>query len=276
MFRRFKPKIGLIVCIIAAAALAAGGAYSLGKLFLVIINQGNVPGGKRVTTDNSKSVVAREEQKLFLLNPVPVYFLQAGVYSTPESAAEAAKQLEKAGYMPYITQSQPHKIWLGIYEQRFGTEVIKQQLRDRGIGSFTASVVVNGANLRYGQGSEGFIKEIAPLLEVYTTWLKDNLPLFHAADAGQLNWNAVEKQESVIEKVYGEIIRLDEGFSTNNEEVNSKFKVLRTTVEEYHRLLDGFLDQRDRAGYFRLQNKLLSFIDSYQEIWKEIDNVSKT
>ncbi len=276
MYRNLKIRLGLWLCILSISALAVGGALYLGKLYLGIIREGGVPKSTKVDANTSKSVVARDEQKTLLLNPIPVYYLQVGVYSDLQGAQEAAVPFQEMGYMPYITQSAPYKIWIGIYQRRGDTEFVKQQLRDKGFGSFTAATVINGSNLRYNKGMEAFMMEIAPVLEVYTVWLKENLALFQADHVDRLNWDIVEKQYPVIEKVYSDIRGLNNEASSNNDAINEKFRSLNDTVGGYQTGLEVLKKQRNQESYSALQYRLLEFIDNYLLLWQRIDNISKT
>ena len=276
MYRNIKLRLGLWLCVIAVSALGIVGAIYLGNIYLEIIKQGGVPKSTKVNNSNSKSVVALEEQKTLLLNPIPVYYLQAGVYSDVPGAQEAAKPLADLGYMPYITQSTPYRIWLGVYQKRGDTEFIKQQLKDKGFGSFTASCVINGSNVRYSKGSELFIKEITPILETYTRWLKESLTLFHADNVARLNWDLIDGQRTVIDKVYKDVSNQNREIKTNNDAINQRFAVLYDTTAGYQNQLDLFCKQRDQKAFQTLQNELLRFVDNYLLLWQEIDNISKT
>ncbi len=276
MYRNIKPGFGLVFFVLLGCAAAVGGAVYLGKLYLGIIKEANVPRSTRVNTENSRPVTAQDNQKLLLLNPIPVYYLQAGVYSDLKGAREAVRPIEELGYIPYITRSAPYRIWIGVYQKRNDADTIKGYLRDKGIGSFTGSVVINGSNLKYGKGSEVFIKEISPLLETYTTWLKENLELFNADSVDRLNWSVIEKQSPVIAKVYKDIQGFENETKTNRAELNEKLRNISETVERYNIQLNIFKKQRNQQNYMVLQSKLLEFIDSYLHLWQEIDHISKT
>lgn len=276
IIRRFRLHIVNVLFILFIGFVAVFGAIGLGRFYLRIVKEGSVPKYTKVTTDISKSVAAEGKYKYFQLNPIPVYFLQVGVYSDTAGAQEAAEPLMEAGYAPYITQMAPYKIWIGIYQNRSDLEIIKQQLKDKGFGGFTGSIVVNGADLKYAAGREIFIKEITPLLEAYSSWLKENLQLFHVDQLERINWQDFEKQVTVAAKVYEEAGRLDGEFSSNNVDINRGFEELRNMMEEYHRQLAVFMKEKDQTNYQKLQCRLLQFIDKYQQVWQQIDNVSKT
>lgn len=275
MRRAIKYKVGFGFLVLSVTVLALSGAFYLGKLYISIVQEGNVPKSTKVTSDGSKSVVARDDSKLLLLNPVPVYFLQAGVYSDLEGAQQGAAPFAKMGYNPYITETAPYKVWIGVYKNRIDTETVKSVLRDKGFGSFTGSLVVNGENLRYGQGNEEFVHAITPLLENYTNWLKENLELFHADRAEKLNWDIVKRQSAVVETVYGQI-RSETKIKSNNESVNTRIKSLEDTMGGYKEQLEVLQAEKSPESYFSLQVQMLHFIDNYCILLQEIENISKT
>lgn len=276
MNRFLKTNFLAVLGVLLAAIVALGGAVLLGKFYLALVREGSVPKSTRVLSDPSKSVVAQREQEMVFLTPIPVYFLQAGVYTDLEGAQDAAKPFVDLGYSPYITQASPYKIWIGVYQKRGDTEFTKQQLKDKGYGSFTGSLVVNGSNLRYSKGSEPFIKEITPVLDTYTKWLKECLPLFAADHIDRLNCPLLEQDVPVFEQVYQEIVNPKDDLSTNNQKINEGFENLRLSVEEFHVQLSNLKKNRQQSNYAAIQRQLLEFIDKYQLLWQEIDNISKT
>jgi len=276
LIRRFRLHIVYVLFILFIGVVAVIGAIGLGRFYLRIVKEGTVPKYTKVTTDISKSVAAEGKYKYLQLYPIPVYFLQVGVYSDTAGAQEAAEPLTEAGYAPYITQMAPYKIWIGIFQNRSDSEIIKQHLKDKGFGGFTGSIVVNGANLKYEAGRETFIKGITPLLEANSSWLKVNLQLFHVDQSESINWQDFEEQVSVAAEVYKEVGRLNGEFSSNNVDINRGFEELRKTMEEYHRQLAVLLKEKDQTNYQILQCRLLQFIDKYQQVWQQIDNISKT
>ncbi len=275
MRRGMTMRFGILLFILLVSCLAVGISFCLGQLYLSIIKEGTVPRSTKVNTDNSKSVAASDNRRVLFLDPIPVYYLQAGVYSDLQGAQQAAQFLKEMGYHPYVTQSAPYKIWIGVYQKRERTETIKQQLKDKGIGSFSGSAVINGSNLWYGEGNETFINQIAPVLRAYTAWLKENLKIFHADRVEDLQWSVVSSQITVIGKVYEEI----QSFAvvrTNSDTINKRFENLMDTVEGYHAQLDNFQQLRNQENFRLLQYRLLNFVDNYLLLWQEIDNIDKT
>lgn len=276
MRRRIGLNFGAALAVLLVIAAAVGSSYFLGKLYLGIIKEGVVPKSTKVGSGEAKSVVAQDEQKRLFLNPIPVYYLQAGVYSDMEGAKQALTPFEELGYIPYITQQSPHKIWIGVYQKREDTESIKLQLREKEYSSFTGSTVINGGSLLYGKGSEAFINQVSPVLELYTAWLAENLPLFQGSDTERLNWTEIEKQISVAERVYLKLKDIVPHVNSNSESINHGFGELWDTVERYNEKLNVLRKQRNSEAYYALQYELLSFVDKYHFLWKEISNVSKT
>lgn len=275
MSRNLKFRLGVALIALSLTAFAASGAFYLGKLYLDIVREGSMANSKKVFSRNTTSVTARDKSKILLLNPVPVYFLQVGVFSDLQGAQAAAEPLIKLGYSPYITQSAPYKLWLGVYKNREDTETDKGLLNDKGFGSFTGALVVNGSNLRYGKGSEAFIKEISPVLDTYTLWLKENLEIFHADTVEKLNWNQIQKQATVIDKVYNKV-NANRNIRTNSETVNLRLGSIEDNIGGYKQQLEAFNNDKSRETYSLLQSKLLRVIDNYQLLLLEIDNISKT
>lgn len=275
MARNLKFRLGVAMIALSLTAFAVSGAFYLGKLYLGIVREGSMANSKKVFSRNTKSVSAQDTSKLLLLNPVPVYFLQVGVFSDLQGAKTAAKPLAELGYSPYITQSSPHKLWLGVYKNREDTEAEKRLLKDKGFGSFTGALVVNGSNLRYSRGNEAFIKEISPVLDTYTLWLKENLELFHADTVEKLDWNKMEKQETVIDSVYKRVT-YNKKIRTNNGTVNLRLGNIEDNIGGYKQQLEAFNNDKSRGAYCLLQSQLLRVIDNYQLLLQEIDNISKT
>lgn len=275
MSRNLRFRLGVVMIALSLTAFAAGGAFYLGKLYLDIMREGSMANSKKVFSQRTTSVTAQDNSKVLLLNPVPLYFLQVGVFSDLQGAREAAKPLIKLGYSPYITQSAPHKLWVGVYKNREDTETDKLLLKDKGFGSFTGALVVNGSNLRYGVGNEAFVKEISPVLNTYTLWLKENLEIFHADIVQDLNWNQIKKQETVVEKVY-QSISTNRNVRTNNQTVNLRLGNIEDNIGGYKQQLDAFNHDKSREAYSLLQFQMLRVIDNYQILLQEIDNISKT
>ncbi len=273
---RLKLRPGLWLGIFLVFAAAVGGAYFLGKLYLGLIKLGNVPQTTKVYSGGSRPVTAREDRKLLGLNPIPVYYLQAGVYSDLTAASEAAKPLTELGYLPYITRSAPYRIWVGVYQKRDDTEMSKSRLKDKGIGSFTGSVVLNGSSLRYGDGSEVLIKGIAPLLEAYTAWLKENLALFNADRVDRLDWSGFEKRDPVRAKLSQDIQGLADQAGSSSKNLPEQLKHLQDTVNRYEQQLKVFRSHRTPQNYAALQYCVLEVIDNYLGLWREINDLTKT
>lgn|GEM_PF-1789248 len=273
---RLRLRAGIMIGIMCICAVAVAGAFYLGQTYLRIIREGKPPEGARVKADNSAAVVARDEVKTLFLNPVAVYYLQAGVYSDLQGAGEAVLPLEEMGYAPYVTATAPYRIWVGVYQKRTDTEIIKSRLREQGISSFTGSVVINGSNLRYSRGSEIFIKETAPVLEAYTAWLEENLQIFNAGEVDGLDWSLTEKQFTVCERVYTEVRVFDNELRSNHKTLDIRFSKLRDAVSAFEGQSHVFRENRDSEDYMLLQNRMLSFIDNYLLLWQEIENSSKT
>lgn len=269
-------RLGLWLSILVVSVIALGGAVFLGKMYLNIIKEGSVPKSTKVNAGSSRSVMAQDEQKTLMINPIPVYYLQAGVYTDVYGAQQAAKPFQDMGYMPYITQKSPFRIWIGVYQKRADTEYLKQQLKEKGYGSFTAATVVNGSNLRYDKGNEVFIQQMTPVMEGYTAWLGDNLPLFNADTVDHLNWVEMEKQFTVADKVYNEVAAVSKEAACNNSEINATLRSLDDTMRGYKERLGKFGECRDQSNYAMLQYQLLKFVDNYLLLWQQIDNISKT
>lgn len=276
MYRPVRFKFGLWLCILIVGWLAITGGVYLGRFYLEIIRQGNVPEGTKVNANTSKPVAVPRDEKVLQLNTIPVYYLQVGVYTDLQGAEEAAKPLRDLGYNPYITQTTPFRLWLGVYQKRADTEFIKQQLRDKGFGSFTACSVINGSNLRYNKGAEPFVQGISPVLEQYTAWLKENLALFDTDSVERLNWNQVNQQFTVMDKVYNNLVLPSRDLTTNNPEISQGLTLLSDTVEGYQAELQKFRRDKDQESFAVLQNTLLRFIDNYLLLWEKLDNISKT
>ena len=276
MYRPVRFKFGLGFCIVIVVWLAITGGVYLGRFYLEIIRQGNVPQGTKVNATTSKPVAVPSDERVLQLNTIPVYYLQVGVYTDLQGAEEAAKPLRDLGYNPYITQTAPFRLWLGVYPKRTDTEFIKQQLRDKGFGSFTASSVINGSNLRYNKGTEPFIQEISPVLEQYTAWMKENLALFDTDSVQRLNWNQVNQQFTVTDKVYDNLVLSSRGLTMNNTEISQGLTLLSDTVGGYQVQLQKFRRDKDQQSFAALQNTLLRFIDNYLLLWEKLDNINKT
>lgn len=275
MSRNLKFRLGVAMIALSLTAFAASGAFYLGKLYLNIVKEGSTANSKKVFSRSAASVTAQDKSKLLLLNPVPVYFLQVGVFSDLQGAEEAAKPLIEMGYSPYITQSAPHKLWVGVYKNREDTESVKRLLKDKGFGSFTGALVVNGSNLRYGKGNEAFVKEISPVLDTYTLWLKENLEIFHTDTVEKLNWDQIKKQETVIDNVYKNVTA-NKTIRTNKETINLRLGYIEDTIGGYKQQLEAFNNGKSREAYCLLQFQLLRVIDNYQLLLQEIDDMSKT
>lgn len=275
MSRNLRFRLGVVMIALSLTAFAASGAFYLGKLYLNIVKEGSMANSKKVFSRSTTSVTAQDRSKILLLNPVPVYFLQVGVFSDLQGAQQAAKPLINLGYSPYITQSAPHKLWVGVYKNREDTETEKLLLKEKGFGSFTGALVVNGSNLRYGKGNEAFIKEISPVLDTYTLWLKENLEIFHADTVEKINWDQIKKQETVIDNVYKSVTS-NKSIRTNNETVNLRLGNIEDNIRGYKQLLDAFNNDKSRERHCLLQSHLLRMIDNYQLLLQEIDNISKT
>lgn len=276
MYRLRRIRFGRWFCIIMVGWLAVIGGIYLGRFCLGVVRQGTVPNSTMVSVKTYEPVTAPGDGKALMLNPIPVYYLQVGVYSDLVGAEEAAKPLRALGYNPYITQNAPFRLWLGVYQKRADTELVKQQLKDKGFGSFTASSVINGANLRYNKSAETFIQGISPVLDEYTVWLKENLVLFGTDSIARLNWEQVDQQLTVLDKVYNELLTSGRELNTNSPQMNRSFTALLSTVEEYQSELQNFRRQKDRQSFDALQYGLLKFIDNYLLLWEEINNISKT
>jgi len=193
-----------------------------------------------------------------------------------EGAGKAAKPLKDLGYQPYITRQAPFRIWVGVFRERKDTEQLKQELKDKGFGSFTGSVVINGGNLQYGKGREIFIKEITPLLKAYTTWLKENLILFGSGTPGSLNFSKDGVQPTVLEEVYREVQVLQKEVNSNSETMNKRFANVNKSIGDFNSQFNTFMEEKDYREFVMLQYRLLGFIDNYLLLWQEIDNINKS
>lgn len=270
-----KYKIFLFLLSLSVFSFACGGAYYLGRLYIGIIKNGYSPKSVRVDSGKVKSVVAQDEQKLLMLNPVPVFFLQAGVYSDQAGAKKAAAVLDSLGYKPYITKTAPFKLWIGIYKDRAYAENTKAKLLEKGISTFTGSIVVNGNNLKYSEANEALIQGISPALEQYTVWLKENLTLFGSSDVATLDSKIIDSEITVIDKVYNGFNK-QKALRFNNQMLNDGFNELAGNVTDYKERLHIFQKQKNSENYIILQRKLLEFVDNYMLIMQKIENISKT
>lgn len=273
---RFRPGMGVLLCFLAVLAVSAAGAYLLGKTFITIISEGKHPERTKVMTGDSRPVAAREEKSHLLLDPVPVYYLQAGVYTDRGGAEEAVKPLQELGYNPYITRNAPYRIWVGVFRERKDTEQLKLALKEQGYGSFTCAVVINGENLQYGQGRELFIKEIRPVLEAYTAWLKDSLAVLPSGSSEAMDFGGDSARLSVLEEVYRKTQLLESEVSSNSNLMNTRFRDVHQSIGNFHGQLNIFMETKDPDGIVLLQYKLLEFMDNYLLLWQEINNISKT
>lgn len=274
MRRYMRLRIGFWLGVLAVSAVAMGGAFYLGKLYLTIIREGSVSQSISVNSGSVQSVAAQSQQKMLLLTPVPVYFLQVGVFTDLKGAQDAVKPLVELRYKPYVTESAPYKIWIGVYKNRDDAEVVKKQLRDKGYGSFTGSVVVNGTNLRYSKGSEAFVKDVVPVLELYTDWLKQNLEVFDVSSIEALDWTKIDKQSSVASSVYKNLASRQ--VISNSQQINGYFLGLQGAAGDFALRLEALRKQRNQDNFAQLQNQLLRFTDKYLKLLQEIDNISKT
>jgi len=149
-------------------------------------------------------------------------------------------------------------------------------LKEKGVGSFTASTVINGANLRYDKGAATFIQELTPVLEQHTAWLKENLVLFNTDSVVKLNWDQLNDQFAVIEKVYDDLLSTSRDLNTNDPEINRSLTLLNDSVQGYQVQLQNFRQQKNQQSFADLQNGLLIFVDNFQLFWEKVDKVSKT
>jgi len=272
---RFRPGVGILLCFFAISAAAVVGACLLGKTFIMIISEGKAPESTRVMTDDSRPVAVREENSNLLLEPVPVYYLQVGVYSERRGAEEAAKPLYELGYNPYITRNAPYRIWVGVFRERKDTEQLKLALKEQGYGSFTGAVVINGENLQYGKGRELFIKEIGPVLEAYTAWLKESLAVLPSGSSA-FDFEKASARLSVLENVYRETQLLESEVEYNSDLINTRIREVHQSIGNFHGQLKIHLETKDSGGLVSLQYKLLEFMDNYLLLWQEINSISKT
>ncbi len=271
---RFRPGIGILLCFLAVTAVSVAGAYLLGETFIRIISEGKPSESTKVTANDSRPVTVSEKKSSILLEPVPLYYLQVGVYSDRAGAEEAAKPLRDLGYNPYITENPPYRIWVGVFRERKDTEQLKQALREQGYGSYTGAVVINGENLRYGKGRELFINEISPILEAYTQWLKESLAIL---PAGSIEVAGLESSRlTVLEEAYERTKLLASEAKSNSELMNTRFRDVNASIENFHSQLNEFKELNDPGKIVSLQYKLLEFIDNYLLLWQEINNISKT
>jgi hypothetical protein len=175
-----------------------------------------------------------------------------------------------------VTQSAPYKVWIGVFSKRSNTELLKQQLRDKGIGSFTGSIVINGSTLTYNEGSTEFVKSVTPLLETYTSWLKEAVVF---CDTNRNEWterNSIKDQALVVEKVYGKLLPLCGKVVTNTDAINYRLSTLKKSMELSQAEAQAFTQQTDPKKQMELQNRLLAFIDEYLLLWQEINNLCKS
>jgi hypothetical protein len=257
-------------------SVAVYGASYLGRLYLGIIKEGQLQGSKRVNSEVYTPVMAGKTGFEEVLNPLPVYYLQIGVYSDMTGATEAVKPVQALGYRPYVTQSAPYKVWIGVFSKRSNTELLKQQLRDKGIGSFSGSIVINGSTLTYNEGSTEFVKSVTPLLETYTSWLKEAVVF---CDTNRNEWterNSIKDQALVVEKVYGKLLPLCGKVVTNTDAINYRLSTLKKSMELSQAEAQAFTQQTDPKKQMELQNRLLAFIDEYLLLWQEINNLCKS
>ncbi|MBU7008732.1 SPOR domain-containing protein [Phosphitispora fastidiosa] len=273
---RFRPGMGFMLCFLAVCAAAAVGAYVLGETFIKIISEGKPPESTRVITVDSRPVAASEEKSNLLLDPVPLYYLQVGVYTDRGGAEEAVKPLHELGYNPYITRNAPYRIWVGVFRERKDTEQLKVALKEQGYGSFTGAVVINGENLLYGQERERLIKEIGPALEAYTAWLKESVAVLPSESPEALDFDSDSTRLSVLEEVYRKTQLLEFEGSSGSDLMNNRFRDVHQSIGNFHNQLNIFLETKDPEGVVLLQYKLLEFMDNYLLLWQEINNISKT
>ncbi|WP_418790755.1 SPOR domain-containing protein [Phosphitispora sp. TUW77] len=273
---RFRPAIGILLCFFGVSAASLAGAYLLGKTFLMIIGEDKLPESTRVMTGDPRPAAAQVQKYNLLLDPVPVYYLQVGVYSDPEGALEAAKPLRDMGYNPYITKYAPYRIWVGVFRERKDTEQLKQELKEYGYGSFTGAVVINGKNLQYGKDSELFIKEISPVLKAYTAWLKEVLIVLPSGSSEILDFRKERNRFSVLEEVYQKIPLPESEVKFKNHLMNTRFRNVDQSISNFHTQLNECFELQDPDMIVLLQYKLLEFIDNYLLFCQEINNISAT
>lgn len=181
MYRSFRFRRGLGVVLVAGffICLAIGGSILLGRLYIAMLSKGQVnegaAGSKAVSSEvGGKKVSGRAVVRL---DAVPVYFLQAGVYSDLAGAQKSVGELKNLGYPAYISRVEPYRVYIGSYSDKDMAAEAKKSLDGKNISAYISSAMLNSSEMVIPVQKE--IENPESVLKQFNEWLNFNLGLYN-------------------------------------------------------------------------------------------------
>lgn len=178
MFRSYRRKQGLVVVLVSffLVTISVAGSVLLGKLYINILAKGQVETPKQ----DSKVVNAN---KVIKVEPLPVFFVQTGVFSDKEGASQGVKQLAEQGFEAYQGKIKPYRIYAGVFGKREAAMDFKKDLEAKNISSYIYSEVINNSQLVINDEEQ--IKNPTETMGQIREWLRINLSLFNGYDGAK-------------------------------------------------------------------------------------------
>lgn len=268
----FLKKFATGFAMLGIVLMALSGGSLLGKYYTRVLQGWEI---NRSRPAGTAAVTAEKNSRTLNMNPVAFYFVQTGVFSDHSAAEAGTADLIAAGYKPYIGQQAPFRVFLGVFGNRESAVEFQARLKEKGIGGFIQTVVLNNREITVNAQSLKTLEDLQMLLGDYTEWLTDNAALWQmvsAADGDRKVFN--ERADKVIrtfQKLPGHLSGqiADQGF-------RERLSVLYSSTGNYVEQLKT-LQKTGRESDFQLtQRQFNEVIENYSLFVRQLDNISKT
>ncbi|KNZ69575.1 Sporulation domain-containing protein [Thermincola ferriacetica] len=263
-----KRLVAAMVIFFTVSALAIFFSAILGKAYLGILKSG---GEKRTSQPpGAKAVVAEKQAGSVALTPVPVFYLQGGVYSDLESARQAAGDFLSLGLDPFITEKAPYRLYIGFFGTREEAYKFKDYLKEKEVGAFVQANMLNATELSFPEEKAELVYKWAPFLEKCSLFIKS---LGNSCSFGSFERADRQAIERALVPIMGEldflIAELDKKMPESGE-----FGVAVNGLADSARLLKADMvklqSQWNQDNYNQVAKGLIQFVQAYINCWDQL------
>jgi hypothetical protein len=253
--------------------LALSGGTILGKYYTGVLQEWGSDRA-RVNGSGITAVTATSQGLSLKLEPVAFYFVQTGVFSDQVGAEAGAAELTKAGLRPYIGRQAPYRVYLGAFGDRNSAVTFRGRLKEKGIGGFIQTVVLNNREITINVNSKT-AGDLQLLLDDYTGWLAENGAMWQRISitdgapgvfTGQLE-KVVKSYRGLPGHLGGQVADL--GF-------REKIDALYNSTGSYITQLETLKISGAETDFWEAQRRFTEVIENYSEFLRQLGNLNKS
>jgi len=162
--------LSLVLGLVVLSVLAVVIGYVLGRFVVFplmsadrpiqVVTDSESPGGGGSTSD-AQPATTEGGPTYSAAEPVRLYPVQVGVFSSKENARNMVASLSSKGFPGYATPDDPYRVFAGVFASESDAARLEASLKDEGYDVYVFELVLNRQSLPTGlpEGYSSFLRE---------------------------------------------------------------------------------------------------------------------